>query len=455
MRNLKKQILNQNEMITDEKSGILKDLQKPVNEISETLIPSYSKITRRKFVEIGTFSFLASFPLLSSASSLINISSGPQPDPQKLMKNLFLMDGHTHVMSRQLLQGLEFGERYPDGTVDLPRIIEGKLNALFFSVYTPEPYYPGRHEVKNTFRVVQLALEQIEKNSRFIELALNATDIKRINRKGKIAAFLDLEGGFDLDGDLNLLKALYRLGLRSVQLTAHNESNGFIDSCYGTKKWGGINEHGRTIIKEMNRLGILINVAHASDEAILQAAEASNHPIAYTHGGFRGIVNNIRCISDEGARAIAKKGGVIGIQFGNTFNNPKYVEWLKLNSTAPRGTPPRSDNFSGNLSLNEIDSKEASSLPFVFKGVMPDDIRMGVDQLARVIDYGVQLIGEDHVALGSDLDGGVPLPKEMEDISDYPAIVKALIDLGYSETRIRKICGLNWLRLIEKVTEGS
>ena len=86
---------------------------------------------------------------------------------------------------------------------------------------------------------------------------------------------------------------------------------------------------------------------------------------------------------------------------------------------------------------------------------MPDEIRMGVDQLARVIDYGVQLIGEDHVALGSDLDGGVPLPKEMKDISDYPAIVKALVDLGYSDTRIRKICGLNWLRLIEKVTENS
>jgi membrane dipeptidase len=455
MRNLKKQLLNHNEMIADEKSGILKDLQKPVSEISETLIPSYSQISRRKFMDIGIMSFMASLPLLSSASNLIYPGFRMHPDPQKLLKNLFLMDGHTHVMSRQLLQGLEFGERYPDGTVDLPRIIEGKLNALFFSVYTPEPYYPGRHEVKNTFRVVQLALEQLEKNSQFIELALNASDIKRINKKGKIAAFLDLEGGFDLDGDLNLLKALYRLGLRSLQLTAHNESNGFIDSCYGPKKWGGMNEHGHTIVQEMNRLGMLINVAHASDEAIIQAAEASYHPIAYTHGGFRGIVNNIRCISDEGARAIAKKGGVVGIQFGNTFNNPKYVEWLKLNSSAPKGTPPRSDNFSGTLSLDEIDSKEAKSLPFVFKGVMPDEIRMGVDQLAKVIDYGVQLIGEDHVALGSDLDGGVPLPKEMKDISDYPAIVKALANLGYSDTRIRKICGLNWLRLIQKVTEGS
>lgn len=455
MRNFKKQILNHIEMIPDEKSGILKNLQKPVNEIPETPIPSYSKITRRRFVDIGIMSCMASLPLFSSASNLINTGFEVQPDPQKLIKNLFLMDGHIHVMSRQLLQGLEFGERYPDGTVDLPRIIEGRLNALFFSVYTPEPYYPGRHEVKNTFRVVQIALEQLEKNKQFIELALNAGDIKRINRKGKIAAFLDLEGGFDLDGDLNLLKALYRLGLRSLQLTAHNESNGFIDSCYGPKKWSGINEHGRTIIKEMNRLGMLINVAHASDEAIIQAAEASYQPIAYTHGGFRGIVNNIRCISDEGARAIAKKGGVVGIQFGNTFNNPKYAEWLKLNSTAPKSIPPRSDSFSGTLSLNEIDSKEASSLPFVFKGIMPDEIRMGVDQLARVIDYGVQLIGEDHVALGSDLDGGVPLPKEMKDISDYPTIVKALVDLGYSDTRIRKICGLNWLRLIQKVTEGS
>jgi membrane dipeptidase len=364
----------------------------------------------------------------------------------------FVMDGHIHMMSRQLLQGLDIGERYTDGHVDLPRAKEGGLDAMFFSVYTPEPYYPARQEVKNTFRVVELALEQIERNHKVIELARTASEIEGINRRGKMAAFLDLEGGFDLDGDLNLLRALYRLGLRSVQLTAHNQTNAFIDSCYGIKQWGGINNHGRAVIKEMNRLGMVINVAHASDDAILQSAETSRDPIIYSHGGFRGIVNNPRCITDEGAKAIAAKGGVIGIQFGSSFNNPKYAKWVESNRR-PAPAQNTSVKDPAPTAIEEIDKEVAKDLPFVFNGTIPDEYWMGVDQLAQVIDYGVKLHGEDHVALGSDFDGGPPLPRQIKDVSDYPQMTRAMQELGYNETRIRKILGLNWLRIIRSVTK--
>src|SRR4026208_625076 len=230
-----------------------------------------------------------------------------------LHRNSFVMDGHTHVMTRELLMNTDIGQRYPDGNVDLPRAREGGVDAMFFSVYTPENYYPGRFEIKNTLRVVNLALDQIKKNHAVIELALTATDIERINRKGKIAAFLDLEGGYDLHGDLNLLRALYKLGLRSMQLTAHNTTNAFIDACNDVYTWGGINEHGKAVIKEMNHLGMVINVAQASNAAILQSVAASRHPVIYSHGGFFSIVDHPRCISDEAARAVAAKGGVIGV----------------------------------------------------------------------------------------------------------------------------------------------
>src|SRR5690606_9294568 len=144
----------------------------------------------------------------------LNLQDKPMPE---LHRNAFVMDGHTHVMTRELVMGTDIGQRYSDGTVDLPRAKEGGLDAMFFSVYTPEHYYPRRLETRNTFRVVNLALDQIEKNNDMIELALNASDIERINKKGKMAAFLDLEGGYDLDGDINLLRALHRLGLRSMQ----------------------------------------------------------------------------------------------------------------------------------------------------------------------------------------------------------------------------------------------
>ncbi|MEX2601078.1 MAG: dipeptidase [Balneolaceae bacterium] len=392
--------------------------------------------------------------LVATPAKKERIPSLTQRQESPLHREAFVMDGHVHVMSRQLLQGLDIGDRYSDGTVDLPRAIEGGLDAMFFSVYTEEDYYPGRHEVKNTFRVVELALEQIEKNNDVIELALTASDIERINRRDKMAAFLDLEGAFDLEGDLHLLRALYRLGLRSAQLTAHNVTNAFIDATAAKRRWGGINDLGRTIIAEMNRLGMVINVAHASDEGIYQAVEASDYPVAYTHGGFRGIVDHPRCITDENAVALAAKGGVIGIQFGNVFNNPKFSKWT---STSPLPPTPGAPNMETDPSLTiaEVDSQVAAGLPFTFRSHIPDEYRMSVDQLARVIDYGVQLVGEDHIALGADFDGGPKLPHEIETISDYPQITLAMQRLGYSEERIKKILGLNWLRLIRQVTEGN
>lgn len=367
-----------------------------------------------------------------------------------LLSGNFVMDGHIHVMSRQLLQGLDIGQRYSNGLVDLPRAKEGGLNAMFFSVFTPDNYNPGHYEVKNTFRVVELALEQIQKNNAVIELAHTASEIEEINSRGKMAAFLDLEGGFDLEGDLHLLRALYRLGLRSMQLTAHNQTNSFIDSCYGERLWGGLNAYGLKVIGEMNRLGMVINVAHASDEAIIQAVSASRYPVAYSHGGFRSIVNNLRCITDEAAKAIASKGGVIGIQFGNAFNNPKYVEWKRHQERKP---PVFSSEGSPLLPIADVDKEMEKILPLVSHEIIPDEIRMSVDQLAKVVDYGVGLVGEDHIALGSDFDGGIAPPKGMRDIRDYLEMKKALQKLGYSEQRVNKIIGLNWIRLIRSVTE--
>lgn len=379
-----------------------------------------------------------------------NLQQKPMPE---LHRKAFVMDGHTHVMTRELLMGTDIGQRYPDGTVDLPRAREGGVDAMFFSVYTPEHYYPGRFETKNTFRVVNLALDQIERNSSVIELALTAADIERINKKGKMAAFLDLEGGYDLDGDINLLRALYRLGLRSMQLTAHNTTNAFIDSCNDVSRWGGINDLGKKIIAEMNSLGMVINVAHASNDAILQAAEASKHPVIYSHGGFYSIVDHPRCITDEAAKAIAAKGGVIGIHFGSLFNNPAYRDWVVGQGT-PRETKPTTVQQAAVQTIEEVDREVAKEVPLNFRGTIPDEYWMHVDQLAKVIDYGVNLVGEDHMAIGTDLDGGPELPREIKDISDFPQITLAMQRLGYSDQRIKKILGLNWLRVIRQVTGG-
>jgi membrane dipeptidase len=397
--------------------------------------------------------------LLDAPASENNLPLTPQDKPMpELHRRAFVMDGHTHVMTRELLMKTDIGQRYPDGTVDLPRAKEGGVDAMFFSVYTPEHYYPGRFETKNTFRVVNLALDQIKKNNSMIELALTASDIERINEKGKMAAFLDLEGGYDLNGDINLLRALYRLGVRSMQLPAHNTSNGFIDACCDISYWRGINDLGKKIIAEMNSLGMVINIAHASNEAILQTAEASKHPVIYSHGGFYNIVDHPRCITDEAAKAVASKGGVIGIHFGSLFNNPKYWRWQKppasAKTTVPKGTTPASLVPRSTMqTIEDVDNQLVLEVPLNFRGTIPDEYWMHADQLAKVIDYGVKLVGEDHMAIGSDLDGGPELPREIKDISDFPQMTMAMQKLGYSDQRIEKILGLNWLRVIRQVTE--
>ena len=414
-----------------------------------TLLPTAGNVLPKQFSSSSPF---------DGDNPPSSIQDKPMP---ALHREAFVMDGHTHVMSRELLMKTDIGQRYPDGNVDLPRAKQGGVDAMFFSVYTPEHYYPGRFEIKNTFRVVELALDQISKNKNVIELALNASDIQRINKSGKIAAFLDLEGGYDLYGDLNLLRALYRLGLRSMQLTAHNTTNAFIDACNDIYTWGGINDHGKAVIKEMNDLGMVINIAHASNDAIMQCVTASRHPVIYSHGGFFGIVDHPRCITDEAAKAVASKGGVIGVHFGSLFNNPKYWEWQRPNIpivVQPVSRPATPRIFKAQITtqtIEDADKEFAKELPLNFRGTIPDEYWMHVDQLAKVIDYGVKLVGEDHIALGSDLDGGAELPREIKDISDYPQITIAMQKLGYSGQRIKKILGLNWLRVIRQVTEGK
>src|SRR5262245_27679504 len=415
-----------------------------------TFLPIAGSVVSRNVLSAGL--------IAGSSPPSLALQNKPMP---AVHRDALVMDGHTHVMTRELLLNTDIGQRYPDGNVDLPRAKEGGVVAMFFSVYTPENDYPGRFEITNTFRVVELALDQIRKNDRAIGLALNASDIERIQKSGRIAAFLDLEGGYDLYGDLNVLRALYRLGLRSMQLTAHNTTNAFIDACNDVYTWAGINDHGRAVIKKMNDLGMVINVAHASNDAIMQAVAPSRHPVIYSHGGFYQIVDHPRCISDEAAKAIAAKGGVIGIHFGSLFNNPKYWEWQKPNNpvrSQPVPQPKTPRIFNSHVTtqtIEDVDKELAKTVPLNFRGTIPDEYWMHVDQLATVIDYGVRLVGDDHIALGSDLDGGAELPREIKDISDYPQITIAMQKLGYSDLRIRKILGLNWLRVIRHVTEGK
>jgi membrane dipeptidase len=363
---------------------------------------------------------------------------------------VFTFDAHVHVINRQFYHGGNIGNRLPDGQFDLPRARKGGVNALFFSLFVTEEYYPQHYETKQALRLVDLALRQLKQNRETIELARNGRDVDRIVGSGKMAAVLDLEGSLDRDGDLAVLRRFYEMGLRSYQLSAHNAQNGYADSCCSPPRWHGLNGRGRALIAEMNRLGMVINVSHASDEAISQAIDASADPVIATHHGLREFNDIPRNIPDWLLKKLAAKGGLIGFQIGNEFHNRKVFDWRTQHAGKPFWDTARVN--SSDLSIEEIDKLVAPQFPMLGSNA-PDDLKFTVDQWLQVTDRAIQLVGEDHVILGTDFDGGPTLPLPMRDISDTPLIIEAMRRRGYSEQRIRKVMGENLVRVFHQITD--
>ncbi|MCL5744971.1 MAG: dipeptidase [Acidobacteria bacterium] len=390
--------------------------------------------------------------MLLLAAALTPLPAQVSERAQRLHHSALVFDGHVHVIDRQLYHGGDIGDRVSDGQFDLPRAREGGVGAMFFSVFVTEEYYPQRYETKQAFRLVDLALTQLERNRDTIELALDATAIERIHRAGKIAAVLDLEGSSDLDGDLGILRDLYRLGLRSAQLSAHNWANNFADSCCSPPKYHGLNGRGRAVVREMNRLGMVINVSHASDETIDQVLDISTQPIVATHHGLREFNNIPRNMPENLLRKLAAKGGVIGFQIGNEFHNRKVFDWRTAHAGKPFWDTSAIARRKEPLSIEQIDKLVAPKFPMV--GVnAPEELKFTPDGWVNVVDRAIQIAGEDHVALGTDFDGGPTPPRGMRDIRDLAMITDAMLRRGYSEQRIRKFLGLNLLRVFRRITE--
>jgi len=412
-------------------------------------------LTRRRFLSYGALAPALLDPLLwgrTSSEGAAADQSAPKISSRALEihRRAFLFDAHVHALDREFYNGGSMGERKADGQWDLVRAREGGEGAFFLSVFVPEEYYPSRFEAKQTFRRIDHALRQLEENRNLVELALNADDVERIRAKGKMAAVLDIEGSYDLDGDLGILRDLYRMGLRAAQLSAHNWNQNYADSCCSAPKSNGVTAHGRDLIREMNRLGMMINVSHSSDDTISQVIDVSDSPVIATHHGLRSVNNIPRNMPDLLLKKLAAKGGIIGFQIGSEFAYPKEYEWV----TAERGktffdTSSVPDRVKGKT-IYEVDQMVASQFPMPGARV-PDSVMMAVDDWVTVVDKAIQMVGEDHVALGTDFDGGPTLARGMRDVRDLPMITDAMLRRGYSEERIDKFWGGNLLRFFRQV----
>ena len=378
---------------------------------------------------------------------------GQAPDRAgALHRDTLVFDAHVHVVNRQFYHGGNMGQRVEDGQFDLARARDGGVDALFFSLFVTERYYPARHETRHVLRLIDAAHAQLAENAGTIELAYTASDVERISKGGKIAAFMDLEGGFDLDGDPAVLRNLYRLGLRSFQLPAHNWANGFADSCCAPARWKGLNERGRAVIREANRLGMVINISHGSDETISQALDISGDPLLATHHGLRSVNDIPRNMPDALLKKLASRGGVLGFQLGNTFHNPRFFKWATGRAGKPFWDTTAIGRKEQGLTIEEIDRLVAPEFPMVGLAA-PEELRFTPDAFLAVVERAIEMVGEDHVMLGSDFDGGPTLPRGMRDVSDLPLLTAAMLKRGWPEPRIRKFLGGNLLRVVRQVTE--
>jgi membrane dipeptidase len=412
-------------------------------------------LTRRQFLG---YSAVAPSVLRSA------LWAADQPPPQfsaralAVHKRALVFDGHVHALDREFYHGGSMGTRMPDGQWDLQRAREGGESAFFLSVFIPEEYYPGRFETKQAFRRVDDALRQIEKNSDMVELALNADDVERIcahgkTAQGKMAAVLDIEGSYDLDGDLGVLRDLYRLGLRSAQLSAHNWNQHYADSCCSAAQWKGLTPQGRDVIREMNRLGMVINVSHSADDTMSQTIDVSDGPVVATHHGLRSVNNIPRNMPDWLLKKLAGKGGVIGFQIGSEFSYPKEFAYVTEHAKKTFWDTTSIPELVKGKTIYEVDELVAPHFPMPGAQV-PDSVMMTVDDWVAVVDRAIQLVGEDHVSIGTDFDGGPTLARGMRDVRDLPMITDAMLRRGYSEERIDKFWGGNLLRVFRQVTQN-
>lgn len=349
------------------------------------------------------------------------------------------IDSHIDTIQRVLIGNADISQRLNYGHVDFPRLHEGGMKAPFFALWVPV-YYHGAEAVRRTLDLRDAMQRVLDAHPDQIQLAVNAEEIQRVVKSGKIAAFLTLEGGHQIDDDLGVLRMYYRMGIRAMTLT-HFRNNDWADSSTDKPAHNGLTEFGKQVVHEMNRLGMIVDVSHVSDKTFYDAIAASSKPVLLSHSSCRALSDIPRNVTDDMLRALAKNGGVIGINFGEGFISPKDAEKLRATiasmSDAPEMTGKVLDDYAAEEYRHDL-------VPFKSAATIED--------VVGHIDHAVKIAGIDHVGIGSDFDGITGPPQGLEDISKMPALVAALLRHGYSETDIKKILGGNTLRVIREVT---
>src|SRR3989454_5706545 len=396
----------------------------------------------RTFLSVGLC--ISAGSVLVAAMTGGDISTGAQ----KLHFSSIVVDTHDDTTQRFLDGKFDLGVRNSAGSIDIPRMREGGLGAIFFSIWIPSKI-TGSEAVNRALAQIEAVREEVRTHPKDLALATTAAEVREAHKQGRIAALMGVEGGHMINSDLEVLRRFASLGVRYMTLT-HSGNDEWADSSTDKPAHNGLTDFGKDVVREMNRLGVIVDISHVSDKTFYDALEISKAPMIASHSSCRAICDAPRNMTDQMIKALAAKGGVIQInyhmgflsqEYRNATSNPKLVKELDAEVKKRCGASQACQIREGEQLAREL----------VEQGKAP---RVDWTKVVDHIDHAVKLAGADHVGLGSDFDGA-NMPYGLEDASKLPKITEALLRKGYSESDIRRILGGNTLRVMEQAEQGA
>jgi membrane dipeptidase len=368
---------------------------------------------------------------------------------RKLHFSSIVVDTHDDTTQRFLDGKFDLGVRSSSGSIDIPRMREGGLGAIFFSIWIPSKI-TGPDAIARTVTQIDAVREQVRKHPNDLVLATTAAEVRDARKQGKIAALIGVEGGHMINSNLGVLRSYAALGVRYMTLT-HSGNDEWADSSTDKAVHNGLTNFGKDVVREMNRLGVMVDISHVSDKTFYDALEVSKAPVFASHSSCRAICDAARNMTDQMMKDLAAKGGVIQINYHVGFLSQEFRDAEKANPEMNKAISAEVTKRCGDNEGCQLIEGDRITREYVEQGKLP---RVDFTRIIEHIDHAVKVAGIDHVGLGSDFDGA-NMPYGMEDATKLPKITEALLQKGYSEGDVKKILGENTLRVMTEVERVS
>lgn len=366
---------------------------------------------------------------------------------QRLLRTTPVIDGHNDL-PWALREGFGNDPHAVDLTAnldastvlhtDIPRLRAGGVGGQFWSVYVPASLSPADAAVA-TFEQIDTVKRLVAAHPDVFELATTAADIERIQRRGRIASLIGMEGGYSIDDSLGLLREFHASGARYITLT-HSRTTSWADSATDAPKWGGLNPFGEDVVREMNRLGMMVDLSHVSEETMLDAMRVSEAPVIFSHSSARAVTGHARNVPDSVLRLLPEDGGVVMVTFVPSFVSEAVRAWGAANAAEEARLKSLNPGDPMAVTAGIVEWQSAHTVPHAT-----------VADVVAHIQHVRDVAGIDHVGLGGDFDGVDALPDGIDGVDAYPRILAALMADGWTEADIRKLAGENILRVMRAV----